>query len=63
MTRRLRPKGPLNLFQAGPACISAIHPPRRLLEFESLDRQKQFGTEPKKDYHRVYYVTHIWDGI
>jgi hypothetical protein len=30
---------------------------------QSLDRQKQFGTDPDKDYHSVYYVTHIWDGI
>ena len=30
---------------------------------QSLDRQKKFSTEPEKDYHWVYYVTHIWDGI
>jgi hypothetical protein len=30
---------------------------------QSLDRQQQFGTNPEKDYHSVFYVTHIWDGI
>jgi hypothetical protein len=30
---------------------------------QSLDRQKQFSTNPEVDYHAVYYVTHIWDGI
>jgi hypothetical protein len=30
---------------------------------QSLDRQKRFSTDPGEDYHWVYYVTHIWDGI
>jgi hypothetical protein len=30
---------------------------------QSLDRRQQFSTDPEKDYHWVYYVTHIWDGI
>jgi hypothetical protein len=30
---------------------------------QSLDRRLQFSTDPEKDYHWVYYVTHIWDGI
>jgi hypothetical protein len=30
---------------------------------QSLDRRQQFSTDPEEDYHWVYYVTHIWDGI
>jgi hypothetical protein len=30
---------------------------------QSLERQKQFSTDPKEDYPWVYHVTHIWDGI
>ena len=30
---------------------------------QSLDRQQQFGTNPEQDYHSVFYVTHVWDGI
>ncbi|HYB14732.1 MAG TPA: hypothetical protein VEF71_04575 [Streptosporangiaceae bacterium] len=30
---------------------------------QSLDRQKQFNTDPETDYRWVFYVTHIWDGI
>jgi hypothetical protein len=27
---------------------------------QALDRQKQFNTNPEKDYHDVFYVTHTW---
>ena len=30
---------------------------------QSLERAPKFGTDPEKDYHDVFYVTHIWDGI
>jgi hypothetical protein len=30
---------------------------------QSLDRAPKFGTNPDKDYHDVFYVTHIWDGM
>ena len=30
---------------------------------QSLDRRQQYSTDPDTDYHWVYYVTHIWDGI
>jgi hypothetical protein len=30
---------------------------------QSLERAPKFGTNPEKDYHDVFYVTHIWDGI
>ena len=30
---------------------------------QALDRRQRFSTDPEKDYHWVYYVTHIWDGI
>ena len=28
-----------------------------------LERAPKFGTDPEKDYHDVFYVTHIWDGM
>ena len=30
---------------------------------QSLERAPKFGTDPEKDYHDVFYVTHVWDGI
>jgi len=30
---------------------------------QSLERVPKFGTDPEQDYHDVFYVTHIWDGI
>ena len=30
---------------------------------QSLERAPKFGTNPEKDYHDVFYVTHIWDGM
>ncbi len=30
---------------------------------QSLERVPKYGTDPEKDYHDVFYVTHIWDGI
>ena len=30
---------------------------------QSLERAPKFGTNPEKDYHDVFYVTHIWDGV
>ena len=30
---------------------------------QSLERVPKFGTHPAKDYHDVFYLTHIWDGI
>ena len=30
---------------------------------QSLERAPKFGTDPDKDYHDVFYVTHVWDGI
>ncbi len=30
---------------------------------QALERVPRFGTDPAKDYHDVFYVTHIWDGI
>ncbi len=30
---------------------------------QALERVPKFGTDPERDYHDVFYVTHIWDGI
>ena len=30
---------------------------------QALERVPKFGTDPAKDYHDVFYVTHIWDGM